>query len=69
MDLPPLPPPFEAKPAVQHVSPYTPTKTDAQWGRPIFRAPELRPLTLRKKEGVFPERPAFKGRVRDKRTA
>ncbi|WP_221031896.1 hypothetical protein [Actomonas aquatica] len=67
MDTPPPPPPSTAdtKPIVQHVVVSQP-KADAIWGRPIFRAPELKSFTPRKKEGYFPQKP-FKGRVRDKR--
>ena len=70
MDAPP-PPPFsltvDLKPAVQHVVVAKP-KSDSIWGRPIFRAPELKSFAPRKKDGVFPQKP-FKGRVRDKRSA
>lgn len=67
MDLPP-PPTVDPKPTVQHHATVTQPKTDLQWGRPIFRAPELQSFAPRKKDGVF-KQPPFKGRVREKRAA
>ncbi len=71
MDAPPLPPPtFDHKPVVQHVVAAQPKSSDAQWGRPIFKAPELKSFAPRAKSAsAFSQRPSFKGRVRDKRSA
>ncbi len=69
MDAPLPPPPSTAdiKPSVQHVVESQP-KVDTIWGRPIFRAPEIKSFAPRKKESYFPQKP-FKGRVREKRSA
>lgn len=68
MDTPPPPPPstIDPPPVVQHVADAQAKSADTLWGRPIFRAPELKSFSPRKKEGYFPQKP-FKGRVRDKR--
>ena len=65
--LPPPPSTIDHQPIVQHVVASQP-KADTIWGRPIFRAPEIKSFAPRKKEGYFPHpQKPFKGRVRDKR--